>query len=347
MKKAPFISIIIANFNGEKYLDTCLKSVLVSNYRNFELLIVDDGSTDKSREIIEQFQKKDPRISVLFNNVNQGAAASRNKAITVSKGDIFVFLDNDTEATSSWLDELIKSLDKNNVGAAQSFLLDFEKRSFVQMAGGLLIPQTGWLIPFYQRDEYSHIKKDIKEYKIVAISAALAVKRRALEKVGGFDEKEALYTEDLDFCWRIWLAGFEIILSSKSIVYHYTKSVSQRSNMRSSNFQIYFHLAKNSFRSMIKNYEISNVFKFLPMSMFINFFRGLLVLFKRGDSSALLGSIYAVFWNIIYLGDTLKMRKKIQRHRKIKDLILLKKVFTQDNLIALYNNYFRVTKLLW
>lgn len=345
--KNELVSIVVANYNGEKYLQTFLNSVLVSNYKNFELLIVDDGSTDESLKILQLFANKDKRIKIYKNEENLGAAASRNKAINQVKGDIIIFLDNDTEVTKGWLTELIKVLESKEIGAVQSLLIDFEKRASIQMGGGLLIPHVIWLKPYYQGKKYLDIKNKLECKEIVAVSAALAVKKEVLEKVGFFDNKESVYTEDLDFCWRIWIAGFKIVLSPKSIVYHYTKSVEQRVHMKSNNFQIYFHLCKNSIRSIIKNYEFKNVFKFTITTIVINLGRGLLVLIKRKDSSAILGSIMGIIWNMVNIVDILKERVKVQNTRQFSDKYLFKRIFIESNLFELYNKYFKGSKLLW
>lgn len=335
------VTIVIANFNGEKYLEDCLNSVLKSSYKGFEVLLIDDGSTDKSIKIIKKFQKKDRRIRLLKNKKNLGAAASRNKAIKKVKGEIVVFLDNDTEVSKNWLGELIKPLlREEDIGGAQALLLDFENRDLIQMAGGLLIPHTGWLVPFHQWESYKKTKNILKEREIVAISAALAVKRKVLEKIGGFDELEAVVTEDLDLCWRIWIAGYRIVLAPKAIVYHWTKSVEQRAHMRVNYQKIYFHLAKNSFRSIIKNYELGNVIKYLPLSIAINLARGLFFVFTRGSLSALVGTVQGVLWNIILISDTLREREKLQNMRNFTNNHLSKRMMVQDPLFSIYRKYY-------
>lgn len=341
------ISIIIANFNGEKYLNTCLSSVLKSSFKNFEILIVDDGSADNSLNIIEKFRKQDSRIILLRNEKNLGAAASRNRAIVKAKGSIIVFLDNDTKVTPRWLDELNKSLRPKKVGAAQALLIDFNNRDTLQMAGGMLIPYLAWLVPFYQGAKYKKNRSELTDKNIVAVSAALAVKREILNIVKNFDEKESIYTEDLDFCWRIWIAGYSIVLSSKSIVYHYTKSVSQRAHMGGNHFQICYQLSKNSMRSIIKNYELKHMLINLFTFIALNLGRGFLVLIRRSDPSALSGAILAITWNLINLKDTLKNRAIVQKTRCFSDSYLYSQIFTEDNLFKIYNKYFRQTKLLW
>lgn len=342
-----FISIIITNFNGEIFLTRCLKSVLKSIFKNFELLIVDDGSTDNSLDILKKFQKQDSRITIIRNTKNLGAAASRNRAIKRAKGLVIVFLDNDTEVTSSWLDELNKSLIPKEVGATQALLIDFDKRDTVQMAGGKLIPYAAWLIPFHQGEKYKKIRGKLTDKAIVAVSAALAIKREVLNVIKKFDGKEANYTEDLDFSWRIWIAGYSITLSSNAIVYHYTKSMYHRAFMRSNHFQIYYHLSKNSLRSIIKNYELKNMLVNSSIFIILSLGRGFLVLIRRLDFSALLGAIYGIIWNVTNIKDTLRSRKMVQKTRMVNDSYLFNQIFTDNNIFELYNRYFKKTKLLW
>jgi GT2 family glycosyltransferase len=227
------------------------------------------------------------------------------------------------------------------MGASQAVILDFSNRDSIQMAGGLLIPQTGWLIPFNQWEKYSKIRPTLGERNIVAISAALAVKKEVIDKIGGFDEKEAIYTEDLDFCWRIWLAGYRIVLAPNSCVFHWTKSVDARSGMKASYKQIYFHLAKNSFRSIIKNYEVINILKYLPVSIFINIGRGFIFLLSKRKSDALAGSLESIMWLFSNLSDTIRKRREVQRERRFSDKFLMEKIFLNENLINVYNKHFK------
>lgn len=341
------VSIIVANFNGENYLPTCLNSVLRSSYKNYELILVDDGSTDKSIEIIEGFLKKDKRVKLLRNTKNLGAAASRNKAIRIVQGKYIVFLDNDTEVTRNWLHKIIEPLDKDSqIGGVQSLLLDFTNRDLIQIGGGLLIPYTGWLAPLYQWKKYKEMKDKIDSKKIIAVSASLAVRKEIVDLISGFDEREAIFTEDLDFCWRIWISGYKIILFPGSVVYHLSKSVEKRAGMNATYQKIYFNLAKNSFRSILKNYSFINILKFLPISMAVNLGRGLLVLYVRGQKDALVGAAQGVIWNILNIADTLKERSKIQQMRKVSDSYILQQVGERGSLMDIYNKHFRQTKLI-
>lgn len=346
--KTPFISIVIANYNGENYLRTCLASLLKSSITDYEIIVIDNDSTDTSLKIVSEFQKKDPRIRKLKNRVNIGVPASRNRAISRCKGEIVVLLDNDTEVKKNSLEELIKPLLTNeNIGAAQALLIDFENRNLVQMAGGHLIPQAIWLMGFYERSEYKDIKPKLKDTNIIAISAALAVKKEVLDKISGYDHLLYNYTDDLDFSWRIWIAGYRVILAHKSIIYHYTKSVARRTNIGANKFDIYFQLAKNSFRSILKNYETKNVIRYLPVSLFVNLARAVLVLLRRGDISALLATLYGIWWSFKNLPNTIQSRINTQKSRKFSDEFIMKEVFANGSLLDIYNRNYRSSKLLW
>ena len=343
-KQLPLVSIIIANYNGERFLQTCLSWVLKTNYSNFEAILIDDGSIDKSVRIIKEFAQKDRRIKLFKNRKTLGAAASRNKGIKKSSGEIIVFLDNDTEVEQEWLKELVNVLQSSQkIGGACCKLLDFEKRDKIQLAGLKLIPHTGWGIGLGvdQRDE-----KWDKQAEVVAVSAALAVKRQVLDKIGGFDEKLAVHTEDLDFCWRVWLAGYKIIYVPTSRVYHWTKTLEQRKDMKATKSFIYFHINKNTLRTLIKNYEFFNMLKYLSWAFLINLGRAILVLIRRKDFTAIYGFLKGLGWNLVNLPDSLKERERIQRLRKVSDRYLYQKIMTHDSLWQIYRKHFSQTKLL-
>ncbi len=346
--KAPLlVSIVIANYNGERYLQTCLKSLLKSSIRNCEIIVIDNNSTDTSIKIVKEFQKKDSRIKILQNKVNIGVPASRNIAISKCRGEIVILLDNDTEVRRDSLKQLIKPLKDKGVGAAQALLIDFEDRSFVQMAGGHLIPQAIWLMGFYERQKYQDVKSKLGLSNIIAISAALAVKKEVLDKINGYDPTLFNYTDDLDFSWRIWIAGYKVVLAHQAIVYHYTKSVAKRANIGANNFDVYYHMGKNSFRSIAKNYEPLNVVKYLPISLFVNLSRAVLVVLRRGDLSALFATISAIYWNIKTLPNLIKSRANTQRNRKFSDKFIMERVFVSGSLLDIYDRNYRNSKLLW
>lgn len=107
----PLVSVIIPNYNQERYVGETIESVLSQTYRNFELIIVDDGSTDKSLEILREYEKKDDRVIILTQE-NMNASVARNKGIEHSKGDYFYFMDSDDTMYPDGLEALVKAAEK-------------------------------------------------------------------------------------------------------------------------------------------------------------------------------------------------------------------------------------------
>lgn len=332
------ISIVIANYNGEYYLKTCLTSLLKSSFiTDYEILIIDNNSTDTSVEIIKEFQKKDSNIKLLKNKSNRGVPFSRNKAIKKAKGDILVFLDNDTKVDKDWLKGIIQTFSSDvTIGALQCKIFDFKKNDLIQEVGMKLYPYTGFGTTL-GRGEKDHGQFDTP-VEIIALGAALAVKKDIAKKIGGFDLKLMHTTDDLDFSWRIWISGYRVMLSPNSKVYHYTK-------VHSHNYKMYFHLSKNSLRMITKNYESPNVIKFLPLSLAFNIVGGISVLLSRGSVAGILGVFLGIVWYFYNLPDTLKMRSRVQKLRKTEDKEIFDKIMISTNIFNLLKIYFSGKKI--
>lgn len=337
--------VIIANYNGEKFLINCLNSLVRTNHRNFKVCIVDDGSTDSSLDIIEKY-KHTLNLEIL-NQDHGGASKARNKAILKFQDDydVIVFLDNDTEVDSQWLVEIEKFFIANKeISGVQCLLVDFEHRSKIQSNGIKLIPHVGWGISIQAGKELSELSKD-NQY-CAAISAGLAIKSDVIKKIGLFDELLSVSTEDLDFTWRIWVYGFKISNCPSSIVFHHTKKLEDRKDMNVNLYSQYFNITKNSTRTLIKNYSFTYLIWYLPQSIFINFIRAVLVLIRRKDSSSFLAFITAIFWNLYHLPDSLHQRVKIQNNRKFSDKYIYNTIMTPDSLRQIYEKNFKQTNLL-
>ena len=344
IKELNFV-IIIANYNGEKYLTNCLTSLSNTKYNNFKICIVDDGSTDSSLEIIKNFTKL-LNLDLILES-HGGASKARNIAIKkyCNTSDVTVFLDNDTEVDVNWLLEINKYLLINSeVSGVQCLLIDYEDRSKIQSNGVYLIPHVCWGVSLQSGASRKNL--NIESVPCAAISAALAIKSDVIKDVGLFDEKLAVSTEDLDYIWRIWIYGYKIYNCPSSVVYHFSKSIENRKEMNVNLFSQYFHISKNSIRSLIKNYSFLYLIYYLPFSLLINFIRALLVLIKRNDASSINAFLKSLIWNFTELKDTLNQRRIIQRNRRNNDSYLYNTIMIKDSLPQIYEKNFKQTNLL-
>ncbi|MCD6507321.1 glycosyltransferase [Candidatus Poribacteria bacterium] len=207
----PFVSIIIPTFNSGRYLRRCLNSLLALDYPKYEVIVVDEGSTDETLKIACSFPVR------VLRKRKKNPAASRNLAASMAKGDILVFLDSDCEVNPSWLSSLVKVfLDGNGkVGIAggpdiapsdQSLwgrCVDYAVTSFVG-TGGVRRGGRWRLAPYYPR------------------GCNMAIPRFVFQEVEGFDESFDL-GEDTEIAYRIHRKGYEIKYVPDAIVAHWRR----------------------------------------------------------------------------------------------------------------------------
>lgn len=138
--KTPIISIITANFNCETFLKQTINSVLSQTYSYWELIIIDDNSTDNSINIIESFCKEDNRIQLIKNTENLGPAKTRNKGLEIAKGRYICFLDSDDIWYKDFLETSLSYLEKHNVGFVYSSY-DRKNEDLSQDNGTFYVPE--------------------------------------------------------------------------------------------------------------------------------------------------------------------------------------------------------------
>lgn len=318
MPNSPHVSVIIPSFNGRPFLETCIGSVLRSDYSDFELIFVDDRSTDGSSEFISHRFASDPRIVIVQNERNLGAAAARNRAVSRSHGEILIFLDNDTEIEPSTIGELVDALNDSTIDAVQAKIMDFERRSVIQHAGVSLVPFTAWAIA-RGGGEIDCGQWDRPD-EVLALSTCLAVRKPAFEEVGGFDERLRVHSEDIDFSWRLWLAGHRTILSPSARVYHKNKSLADRKIMAVDEYKITFYLERNALLMLLKNLSPLESIKYLAIGLITTFIRASVTYAVTGRLERLRASLSAVIWNMKFIEDTLQDRRRVQRSlRRVSD----------------------------
>ncbi|VVB82686.1 Glycosyltransferase AglE [uncultured archaeon] len=121
--KKEFITILIPCFNSEKTLENCLKSILNQNYKNYEVVLVDNNSNDSTKNIIKEFQKKSPKLKYVF-EPKRGRGAARNAGVKIAKAKIIAMIDSDCIAPKNWLLEITKLIRENKEKVIQGGELD-------------------------------------------------------------------------------------------------------------------------------------------------------------------------------------------------------------------------------
>jgi GT2 family glycosyltransferase len=334
LSNQPLVSIIIPNYNGENLILRCLGSVFKTDYPRYEVIVVDDGSKDRSLTLIEEFYGEQKDLRIVRGESNRGSAAARNLGTAQAKGPILVYLDNDAEVHPDWLNGLVDTLDRDpEIGIAQSEML-MEDRVHVSCAGELLIPYIGWIVirGFGETpDRYSNVAE------ICASSGSMAVRRNVVEQAGLWDSKMpyALF-EDLDFSLRVWLSGYKVVLAPQSKVYHdaRAKGTSPQRKMR-----VEYSSHRNSLRMLLKNFELATLLRCLPLSFSAVVFRATVGL-ARGEYYPFLGLVRGFMWNFANFRDTLMERRVIQRQiRKVADRDFIGRISIRLSPFQIYRTY--------
>ena len=196
MDNRPSVSIIVLNWNGEAYIPKCLDSLLEQTYSNYEVIVVDNGSTDGSVELLKGYL---PRIRLILNQKNLGFAAGNNVAIREAKGEFIVLFNNDAVAHREWLEWLIDgTLIPPQADIASGPIYFYEPSDVIWCAGVRIdmLTGVGWLLSLYSRhfepsDDFDYLT-----------GCALLVRKRVFYEIGLLDERYFFYSEDVDFCLR-------------------------------------------------------------------------------------------------------------------------------------------------
>lgn len=328
---APLVSVIIVNHNGIDFVDTCLRSVLNSDYENFEVIFVDNASTDGSLEYAKEAFANNRRVKFAENSGSFGPAFARNKGSCIANGKYLIFLDNDTKVTPAWITELVGVLEKDSsIGAAQAKLLRMGADNLYDCAGDYLGP-LGFLI------ERSRGARDKGQFDFItdilsAKSAASIIRKDIFDKVGGFDESFYMYLEETDLSWRVWLAGFSVVFIPNSIVYH-------AYNTPKKDFKRYYPKrivrycgCRNYISTLIKNLNFVNLMRILPLH--IGCWSLLSVFFiLQGNFRDSFYILKGIGWNILNLGLLLRKRKFINANiRKVNDSGILNKIMDKKKI---------------
>ncbi|MDK2968728.1 MULTISPECIES: glycosyltransferase family 2 protein [Lacrimispora] len=207
------VTIIIPNYNGLKFMEPCFKALRAQSDQNFELLVVDNGSTDGSVSWL-----KDHKIPSIFLEENTGFSGAVNIGIQESVTPYVILLNNDTEPEPDYVREMVKAIERSpKIFSVSSKMIQLYHKDLMDDAGDMY-SVLGWA---YQRGVGQKSSGYKKACRIFSACAGAAIYRREVfGKIGGFDEMHFAYLEDMDVGYRARIWGYENWYCPKAVVYH-------------------------------------------------------------------------------------------------------------------------------
>ncbi len=240
-------SVIIPNWNGMKYLPTCLTSLRRQTQQGVEIIVVDNGSTDESVSFI---QHEFPEVRTVCLNRNTGFPYAVNRGIEAARGQYVAVLNNDTDCDPRWLEEIRKAFDTHpDVGFCATKILEMRDRLRIGGAGDVCY-KNGIALSRWKGDlDEDH--PPAPEYVFSASACASIYRRELVETIGLFDEDFYFSFEDVDYGFRAQLAGFRCLYVPTAVVHHL--GCGSIFNLKVHRMAIY-HLNRNQLWYIIKNF---------------------------------------------------------------------------------------------
>ena len=316
----PRVAVVVLTRNGLTWLPKCLSSVTRTDYRNLDVYVVDNASTDGSvRYVREHF----PNVKIIVHSTNLGFAAGYNRALQSIKAEYFVLLNNDTEVMDpNWIRSLVKiAATDARVAAIACKTVSMEHPDLLDSVGGMGIPfWRGFLdIGREERDEGQYDATGFEPFSFCG--GAALIKRAVFEQTGGFDEKFFMYSEDVDLSWRFRLLGYRIAFTPDAKIAHF---FSGSTGIKSVDVRKLYYCHRNLLRAILKNcgssltWALRNYFLFSLIAA-IGF--GIL------EPEKALAIARSILWNLFNFRDTYSQRLAIQSGRKSGETEILASMY--------------------
>lgn len=251
------VTLVILNWNGKSYLEQFLPSVLSTDYPDFTVLVVDNGSTDDS---LEWLAAEHPAVETLALDQNYGFTTGNNKALPHIRTPYYVLLNNDLEVDPGWLRPLVECMDADeSVAAVQPKLLAHHDKGRFEYAGaaGGYIDVLGY--PFSRGRIFEVTEKDEGQYEeatpiLWSTGSCMLIRKSVTDRIGLFEDRYFAHMEEIDFCWRAQNFGYKVMYHPGGTAWHLGGGTLPKTSPRKT-----FLNARNSLATLLKNFPASQV----------------------------------------------------------------------------------------
>ncbi len=306
------LAVVILNWNGKKFLEKFLPTVIKNNPSYAKVFIADNGSTDQSVEFLSEFF---PEVELIELGENFGYTGGYNRALRQIKAEYFILLNSDIEVSAGWIEPVVEAMDSNKeIAACQPRILSYHNPGYFEYAGaaGGFIDYLGY--PFCRGRVFSHLEKDSGQYndtiKIFwATGACMFIRASDFYKAGELDEGFFAHMEEIDLCWRLKRIGKKVMYIPESKVYHVGGGTLPKNNPR----KTYLNF-RNNLLLLAKNLPAVTFYPLLMKRIILDQMAAMQFLFKGQvrDSLAVYKAELSVLWHLRgtrYRGKSLPYKK--------------------------------------
>ena len=293
----PEISVVVINYNGQDYLEELLSSLSHQTFHNYELILVDNASSDNSLATVRSLY---PNCQTIEQKTNLGFSRAANLGARRAKGKFLAFLNPDLKLDPNWLGKLVDcAISDPRIAAVASKMLLYDDPSKLNGVGGMMnyLGYT-WDRGMFETDCGQY---DQTEEVLFASAGAALFRRSMFLEAGGFDEHFFMYHEDVDLCWRLWLFGNRVVTAPQAVaIHHFSGSTQMSKGMQWRELMGERH----NIRTLLKNYQLPNLIPALIRLILLpQPWRRKIYQFQN------------FLWNFWLLPNTLQARRQIMRKR--------------------------------
>lgn len=315
-KVLPRVSIITVNYNGLQWFKLFMRGLINTEYPDFEIIIVDNASTDDSVQYLKDNFKQ---VAVVELKENKGFAEGINIGSRHATGDILALINNDMEVNSDWLTNAVSRLISSpDVAAVQCKVLSYNNREKIDCIG-LSVDRYNIVLMIGRNEIDRGQYDDIKEL-CACSGGAMIIRKHIFQEVGCFDATYFMYYEDIDLSWRINLKGLKILPAQSSVVYHVGSATSKIADSadagRLSPF-FAFHTTKNYIYCWLKNSSTRTILVYWPIVFLIVLAKTFWEL-PHGRTAIVSAHLKGILWNLKHTEFISKKRRAIQTLRKLQ-----------------------------
>ena len=213
--KTPLVSIIILNYNAGELLLNCVESILKSDFKNYEIIVVDNNSKDKSHLLCKE---KFEEIKLIENSKNFGFCEGNNIGVRNARGEFIIIINPDTTVTPTWINEFLNAQKENGDGIYQPKIISLEDKKTILSTGNMI-----HLFGFgFAKDKGNLKTKSIENVEKITYSSGTCIftTKKLFEKIGMFDSFLFLYHDDLDLSWRASMQKIDSFYVPTITVFH-------------------------------------------------------------------------------------------------------------------------------
>ena len=305
-----FVSIVIVNWNGKKWLERCLESLAQQTYKSFEIILVDNASEDDSVEFVRNHF---PQVKIVQSERNLGFSGGNNLGIEKAVGDLIMLLNNDTWVENDFLEKMVGTLYKSGCDIVGPIEADYYSKEKLGDYSIHLDPlgHSIYLFGKNRRDDDSYLA-----------GLCLLFRKELYTDSLGLDDNFFMYAEDCDWFWRLHLLDKKIYKNDDVAIYH-KGAGSTGSGVK---YVSFLWRNQNTLQMLLKNYSWFNLAWTLPIYFLINIVE-IAFFILMGKPKISFSYVEGWWFNLRNLKKILKKREWVQKNRLVSDYRIFQKMY--------------------